>query len=272
MPDKKKPEHSGCVIHASMKTTAPPEQVWEAWVDPEKLAQWFPDRAEGRAVEGAVQTWYFDRFGYTLPYEVYSSVPGEHLVLTGEPPGRPRFFLEIEIARSDGLTTVNLLNSAGVPEEAWNEDMEGIVSGWMMALALLRLYVERYYGQPRSQFFVMRPATYEYEDLVRFYREPEFLARWLTLDGSVRDIGDPVALTLRDGQTITGEVLALTAWEVQLSWEEIAGAIAFKGFRRGTEGRTVCIHGSGWGLSAERAAALETHFEEAIIRLCAALR
>ena len=103
MTQRKKPEHQGRKIRTTIRTTATPEKIFEAWADPSKLAQWFPDRAEGRAVEGGVQKWFFDRFNYALPYEVAAAVPGEHLVYTGVIPGRPRFYLEIEIARDAGI-------------------------------------------------------------------------------------------------------------------------------------------------------------------------
>jgi hypothetical protein len=72
---------------------------------------------------------------------------------------------------------------------------------------------------------------------------------------------------LRNGDRVTGEVLARSGWEVQLSWDEIEGALALKGFGIGNGRRAVSVHGSGWGLSADRAALLETFFTEALERL-----
>ena len=66
-------------------------------------------------------------------------------------------------------------------------------------------------------------------------------------------------------------MLAVTGWEVQLSWDEIAGALALKGFGIGEGRRAISIHGSGWGLSAERAAALEAFFADALGRLATVL-
>jgi uncharacterized protein YndB with AHSA1/START domain len=271
MTTKKRPAHQGKTIRTQIRTSASPDQLWEAWADPEKLAQWFPDRAEGRAAEGAVQTWYFDRFKYALPYEIASAVPGEHLVFTGQPPGRPRFFLEIEIAREGGSTRLTLANSGFLDKEGWDEEYEGIVSGWQMSLALLKLYVERYYGRARSQFFAMRPAQYSYRDLLRLYREEDELSRWLTTAGRVGESGRPYELALREGGLATGEVLAVTGWEVLLSWNEIEGALALKGFSLGQAGRAICIHGSSWGLPAHSAAEFETKFSPALERLAAAL-
>lgn len=267
MPDKRRPPHKGRTIRDRIVTTATPEQLWEAWADPARLAEWFADRAEGHAVEGGILTWYFDRFGYALPYEIYSAVPGEHLVLTGELPGRPRFFLEIEIRREGGTTVLELTNSGFLDASGWDEEYEGIVSGWRMSLATLKLYVERFFGHPRSQFFAMQPATFEYAELLPFYRDPSRLALWLTENGSVGSEGEPYGLTLRGGMRATGEVLAVTGWEVQLSWKEISGTLALKGFAMGPGARAICIHGSGWGMDAAGARGLEKYFGEALERL-----
>ena len=51
------PEHRGRMIRASIrKPRQTRTQLWEAWADPAKLGHWFPDRAEGRIDEGAIQT------------------------------------------------------------------------------------------------------------------------------------------------------------------------------------------------------------------------
>ena len=268
----KKPEHRGRIVRSTIRTTATPEQIFEAWADPSKLAQWFPDRAEGRAIEGGVQKWFFDRFNYALPYDVAAALPGEHLVYTGSIPGRPRFYLEIEIARDAGSTVVTLINSGFLDKDGWDEEYEGIASGWQMALAMLKLYAERHYGRDRRQFFAMRPATYEYRDLLSFYTVAERLASWLTTNGAIGEAGQRYSLELRNGERVSGEVLAVTGWEVQLSWDEIEGALALKGFGMGEGRRAVSIHGSGWGLSAERATALEAFFTDALERLTTPLK
>jgi uncharacterized protein YndB with AHSA1/START domain len=271
MTTRRNPEHRGRTITASIRTTATPERLWEAWADPERLAHWFPDRAEGRAEVGATQTWYFDRFKYALPYEVFSAVPGEHLVLTGEPPGRPRFFLEIDLRREGGSTVLTLTNSGFLDQEGWDEEYEGIVSGWQLSLAVLKEYAERYDGRPRTQFFAMRPGAFEYAELRPLFREPAALARWLTSSGGIGAPGDHYELTLMDGTIVDGEILAVTAWEVLVSWRAIQGVLALKAFSMGPGRRALCIHGSGWNLAPARAAALEADFGAALDRLAALL-
>lgn len=268
---RKTPPHRGRIIRTSIQTRAGADRLWNAWTDPDRLSQWFADRAQGRALEGSVVTWYFDRFGYELPYEVLTAVPGEHLVLTGETPGRPRFYLEVEITTAEGVSTLSLANSGFLDADGWDEEYEGIVSGWTLALGTLKQYVERHYGRPRSQFFAMRPAAFDYRDLSPYYRTREGLRAWLTRDGHAGDPGEPCALVLHDGSTLTGTVLAATGWEVLMSWDEIDGVLALKAFGLGGGRRAICVHGTGWGLAPERAATLESAFEPALDRLSGVL-
>jgi uncharacterized protein YndB with AHSA1/START domain len=102
MHEEKKVDHQGRRIERTIRTSASPDRVWQAWADPEKLAQWFADRASGVAMPGGTLTWSFEKFG-AFPYEVFAAEPGERLVLTGAPPGRPRFYTALTWDQIDGV-------------------------------------------------------------------------------------------------------------------------------------------------------------------------
>ena len=136
---------------------------------------------------------------------------------------------------------------------------------------MLKQYVEHYCDRPRVQFFAMRPAQYEFADLLPHYRDTRLLAEWLTTSGSIGDVGDQYALVFQDGSRASGQVLAVTGWEVQLSWAEVSGVLGLKGFAMGPAGRAICIQGSSWGLTRERAADLERGFTSALDRLAGVL-
>jgi hypothetical protein len=74
-PENKPIERLGRIIRIEIRTRAKPEQAYDAWAGPEKIAHWFPDRAEGRAEPGATITWIFDKFDYRIPYEVLIAQP-----------------------------------------------------------------------------------------------------------------------------------------------------------------------------------------------------
>ncbi len=268
---KKPLEHKGRVIRAEMRTSAPPQQVYEAWANPKKIAHWFPDKAEGEAEVGATITWIFDKFNYRIPYEVVRAEPGKCFAVQWNPPtGGDPGILEVTIAREGGETVVRLVNSGFRDAAEWNEEFEGVESGWQMALALLKHYLENYFGTPRSSFLAMRPASFSCEALLLSHRTAEGLARWLTSTGGFGTVGERFSLALREGGTASGRVLAVTKGEVALGWDEIRGALELKAFSMGSQ-KMLCVHGCGWGLSPERSKEIEQQMERALERLAAAL-
>jgi len=257
----------------TLRTAATPMQAWEAWARPEHLSRWFTDEARGEAVPGGEIVHVFSRFGLEIPHRVLEAVPGEKLVVEGTSPMGLPFRQQVIVTRDGGETVIELVHSGFGSEEEWGMEYEGVDSGWQLALALLRHYLEHHWGEDKAGLFVMRPAAFEYADLQPLYRDEAGLASWLTTNGSLagKEIGDPVRLELREGGTLTGTLLADSGRELLVSWDEIGGALELKGFDMGPDGRAVCLRGSAWGMGAEEAAAWEERLGRAADRLVAAL-
>jgi uncharacterized protein YndB with AHSA1/START domain len=264
-------KHRGRQIVVEMRTRATPEEVYQAWADPEKLAHWFVDRASGKAEPGSIFTWVFEKFGYEIPYEVAAAEPGRRFALGGEHPKSGPFLLEVKIAREGGETVVTLVNSGFLDGSEWDEEFEGIVSGWTNALAVLKHYLENYAGRPKSTILVMHPAAYELSGLLPYYATSEGLDRWLTTSAVIGGVGEPCALRLPGGRSLTGRVISKTGWEVALSWEELDGVLELKGFRFPGAGRVVGARVLSWNLDPDRAGELERMLQEALGRLAGAL-
>ena len=261
-----------------MRTRATPEQVYEAWADPEKLAHWFVDSAKvstasGMAEPGAIFPWVFEKFGYEIPYEVVAAEPGRRFALGGEHPKSGPFLLEVKIARDGGETVVTLVNSGVLDGSEWDDEFEGIVSGWTQSLAVLKHYLENYAGRPKTSILVMQPAGYELSSLLPFYVTREGLDRWLTTSAVISgsEVGASCSLRLQGGDSLTGRLLSKTGWEAALSWEEIDGVLELKGFRLPGMGRVVAARLLSWKISPERAAAVEKKLQEALGRLAGAV-
>jgi uncharacterized protein YndB with AHSA1/START domain len=269
---KEKPfEHAGRIMRVEMHTTATPEQVYEAWADAEEIAHWFPDKAEGTLEPGSTITWIFDKFHYQIPYQVLQAEPGKRFAIRwNPPPGMNAGILEVTIAKEAGETVVRLVNSGFREGAEWNDEYEGNDSGWRMALALLKHYLENYFGVPRSSFLAMKPARYTRERLLSLYRTAGGLESWLTTSGAFGEVGEKFAMRLQEGGSVTGCVLAKTKTETALSWDEIRGVLELKAFPMGPQ-KMVSVHGCGWGLSATRAREIEEHMERALERLAEVL-
>lgn len=268
MPDEKTFDHKGSLIRAEIDTSATPQQAWEAWADPEKIAAWFVDRAAGEAKPGGTMTWFFDNFGYVLPYKVVDAVPGELFVLKWDPPQGDSGILEVRIERRGGATVIRLVNSGFRDDAQWKEEYEGVVSGWQMSLAILRHYLENHFGRKKSSLLITRPASFAYEQLRLYFLETAKLSRWLTQSGGIGKVGDAVQLDLREAGKLTGRVLAVTKWEAAISWEEIGGTLELKGFKMGPQ-RAVGLRCLSWRRSADEMKNVESQLSKAVERLAA---
>jgi uncharacterized protein YndB with AHSA1/START domain len=270
-PENKAIEHIGRIIRGEIRTDATPQQAYDAWADPEKIAHWFPDRAEGKAEPGATITWIFDKFNYRIPYEVLIAQPAEKFAIRwNPPPGMSAGILEVTISKEGGETVIRLVNSGFREGAEWNDEFEGTDSGWRMALALLKHYLDNYFGTPRNSFLVMRPAEFSFDHVVELHRTAAGLKKWLTKSGEYGEVGESYSLELQEGGQASGRVLARTSRETTLSWGEIHGVLELKAFSMGPQ-KILCIRGCGWGLTAEKSKGLEAQMERAVERLANAL-
>jgi uncharacterized protein YndB with AHSA1/START domain len=266
--------HEGRMMELELRTTATPEQVYAAWADPARLSQWFTDGARGDAKPGSTMYWIFEKFG-EIPYEVVDAVPGKLLALGGELPGRPPFLLEIIIEQQGGETVMRLVNSGFLGGGKWDEEYEGVSSGWEMSFALLRYYLERHFGEPKKTFLVIEPAACPPGEMLRWYTDPELLGEWLAAGSAgvqaPSEVGRPVRIQLAaGGRTIEGETLAVTRREVAFSWMAEDVVLELKAFMMGPN-PVVSVRGTGWRPDPERFAVIEREMDAALKRLAGRL-
>jgi uncharacterized protein YndB with AHSA1/START domain len=230
-------------VERDITIAAPLGKVWRAWIEPEHLAGWFVDEAEGEMEVGGTYRWTWQDFGLEVPHDILALEPRRRLVLSAQPPDGPRSLLEIRLTRRRKGTGVRVIQSA-LPDDG--DGPGDVESGWEMALALLKTYVEEHFGRCRRGRFLAQPAGYEPRELAPFFREGSALSRWLTRGGHVGPVGSLVELELQDGTPLTGRVLVDTGQEVALSWREIEGALELKAFSAGPEQRVVGMRLHRW--------------------------
>lgn len=212
-------KHHGRVIDTRISVDTDPMTAWNAWADPQQIANWFVDRAEGVAKPGEVMTWFFDTFNYRLPVPIVEAEPGRTFVTGGGdapgPQGLP-YLMEISISHERGATTMRLVNSGFSTDATHEEEYEGVVSGWDMALATLKYWLEHHPSRQRVHRLALRPAPPGHGPIAPWFRTTEGRRAWLS------------PLIEDDAR-----VLVDTGREVLLEWTTRRGVLGIKAFRMG---------------------------------------
>lgn len=265
-------EHTGRVIRDEIRIAAAPEDVYRAWSDPGTVTGWFVGRMEGRMEPGETVTWHWDEeAGPGMSQRVLVADPPRRLVTEMELP-QGVSYLEVTIQQEGGHSILRLVQSGFGEGPEWDDQYEGMLSGWMVALAILKVFAERYLDRKRREIVVLRDAPFERDEILELQRTRSGLARWLTRSGAPEGaVGEPVKLVLEDGRTLTGTVLRNTSYETLWSWEEIDGVLEIKAFRGAGWGSKVGIRISSWVKDAAELADLEGWVTGAVGRLGAIL-
>lgn len=255
-------------IEATIDVAATPAVVHAAFAEPQGIAGWFVDRAEGTAETGAVVTWFWDDFGYAIPCSVIESTPGKSIGFRHEVPDGPAQVMEVRFSEVDGLTRVKLINSGFKEGTEHDEEFAGVVSGWGMALATLKESIEQHAGCERANVLVTTAAEYTTEAVCASQRQGSSLG-WLASGASdLPAVGESYQLnTTRLGE-MSGRVLARTASETLLSWDRVGGVLGLKAFLMGPQ-RVVGLHLSTW--SGEDLEAMRADLEATAADWAAAL-
>ncbi len=257
--------HHAPQVERDITIAAPLGKVWRAWVEPHHLAGWFVDEAVGEIEAGGTYHWCWHDFGLEVPHDILVFEPRRRLVLSAQQPDGERTLVEVRLTRRRRGTGVRVIQSS-LPEEG--EEQRDVESGWEMALALLKTYVEEHFGQPRRGRFLAQPAGYEPGELKPFFREGASLGRWLTRQGEIGPVGSTIRLELQDGTPLTGQVLVDTGQELAISWREIGGALELKAFSVGPEQRVVGMRLHRWDRGPTEA--LESTLSRSLDRLVSA--
>ena len=218
---KSERKHHGRIIDTNVRIKTTPERAWQAWSNPEKIANWFVDRAEGTAAPGEVMTWIFDTFNYRMPVPIIEAERNRTFV-TGSgdatgPQGLP-YLMEITITQEGGETVVRLVNSGFSTDAKFDDEYDGVVSGWTMALATLKYWLERYAEQTRVHRIVIEPANYAWDTLHPLFHTVDGRRRWL----------EPL-------MPADASVLADSGREVLLAWGARDAVMGLKAFRMGPQ-------------------------------------
>lgn len=249
-----------------IEISAPPEQVWAAWAEPEHVRNWFSDDAHGDLEPGRELVHRFDGHGEHR-YRVVEVEAPHRLVLDGEMDGRA-FRQTVEIRTEGGTTVLRLVHSGFGPADPDSEIVQGIDSGWSMALAVMKHYAENYFGRAKVTHVAFRPARFEYGELLRGrYLSGEGLAGWLTNGSGGIAVDEPTKLDVVGVGVLSGKVLSLTDHEVSVTLDEVDGVLELKAFGAGPQARVLGVRLISWSRDPDLIGPLRAALDEAVDRL-----
>jgi uncharacterized protein YndB with AHSA1/START domain len=255
-----KRKHHGRVIDTSIRLNASPMQTWEAWADPQQIANWFVDRAEGKAEAGGTMKWFFDAFNFALDVPIVEAEPGRTFVTGGGPNPGPDglpYLMEITIEKDGDQTVMNLVNSGFSEDPKKDGSFNDTRSGWVCALATMKVWLERYPSLTRKRTILMRPAAHQPARLHALYATTDGRRQWLAPDVPA-----------------DGGVIADSGTEVLLDWPSERAVLGLKSFGMGPQ-QMVALDLSVWsesvagssGASADREAALNRALDRLVAML-----
>ncbi|MFN8610427.1 MAG: SRPBCC domain-containing protein [Vulcanimicrobiota bacterium] len=257
------------IIRKTIETSAYPEQVWEALTDTDLLGHWMADSASGWLAVGGTLSLTWERFGMTIEYKVAEVKVCQQLVLKS-PMGSGQQTVTFGLRRAGRSTWVDVTD-APAPFTPHNPHSSAD-SNWSLSMAVLKLYVEKYFRRQRHSFMAVAKASFTFGEIMALYASSQGLENWLADRFEIWPsenpiVGKPYRLVTKDGRTMSGYIMAVTDKEASLSWDEINGFLELKTFSLGPGNQMLCLRGSGYGLTSEQAAEVEESLKPRLLQL-----
>jgi uncharacterized protein YndB with AHSA1/START domain len=144
-------------VQVEVEVPGTPEQVWQAIATGPGVGAWFvPTEVDGRV--GGTYTSHFgagmDSVATVTEWDAPHRFVKEDSF--GEGPNAPTMATEWTVeARDGGTCLVRVVHSLFAETDDWDDQLTGVESGWPSFFTILRLYLERFAGQPSSQIQLM---------------------------------------------------------------------------------------------------------------------
>lgn len=182
------------VISLTRVYDAPLQAVWNAWAQPEAVAQWWGPRGFTLTTHSRdLRTgghWHYTMHGpdgtdFENTTQYLDVVPGQRLVYDhgGHQDRPPLFRVNVLFTEREGRTRLDLSMTLATPEAA--EEMRGFIRRAGGEATWDRL--AEYLGQMhvgKAQFFITRTFDVGIERMYDLWTDPEHVARWLPPTGA----------------------------------------------------------------------------------------
>jgi uncharacterized protein YndB with AHSA1/START domain len=149
-------------VQTEFEVPGTPEEVWQAIATGPGISAWFVpaefeerdgrpvavkyDFGPGSEIRGAVTAWDPPRTYAAQQLEGWG----------GAPPIATEWNVE---ARAGGVCVVRVVHSLFASTDEWDDQLEGVDSGWSAFLAILRIYVAHFRGQRSALTQLRNPAA-----------------------------------------------------------------------------------------------------------------
>lgn len=192
-------------VEVEVEVPGTPEEVWRAIATGEGISSWFmPTKVDGRV--GGLATTDFGP-GMEDQSTITSWDPPHRYGADSFPwgPEKPPVATEWIVEAKDGGTCiVRVVHSLFSSDDDWDDQLEGFESGWPWFFRILRLYLERFAGQPsglaRVSAFSDRSAAEAWDEFTdALALKPEAGRAWKSPDGSIELALERVEATRSNG-------------------------------------------------------------------------
>jgi len=147
----------------TIEIAASPEDVWRALTEAGELVRWFPLGAHVTPGAGGTMRWSWGE-GWSGEARIEEWEPGRRLrliedrrqaydaeghLLQDAEPGAAALAIELTLESKGGTTSLRLVHSGFERGAGWDDEFEGISTGWQYELRSLKHYLERQFGLDR---------------------------------------------------------------------------------------------------------------------------
>lgn len=129
-------------IETAIQVQKPPQEVFEAIIDPLKMSGYFISRGSGRLEKGKQIMWQFPEFEMEFPIRVSGIVMDKYVSFYWKVDGED-LLVEINLSpRGSASTIVRITEKSRQCDEAGIKWLQGNTQGWANFLACLKAYLE----------------------------------------------------------------------------------------------------------------------------------
>lgn len=211
-------------VETELQIDASVEDVWKALTDAEELMRWFPLEAEVEPGEGGIMKWSWgEDFDWRHRIEVWE--PPHHLLTsydadpklghavpgvdpsTQEADEKVRLAVDFRLeSRGGGKTVLRLVHSGFLASADWDDEYDGVRSGWGFEIYGLREYLENHLGKARSVAWARAVTDLPLDTIWERLTSEKGLAR----EGALSPLksGDPYFFKTVHGDTFRGTTRA----------------------------------------------------------------